>query len=291
MKICRFNQNRLGVVEGDTVADVSAALDALHLPRWPYPPGDPLLLHFDAVQASIIEALPGATRLDIDRVQFNSPITCPTKIMAVPANYRKHVEVDVNTDPGVDQGFHAKQLAGVERPIETYGLFIKANSSIVGPSEGITRILPERRTDHEIELCCIIGRKCRSVRREEALDHVAGYILGLDITIRGAEERSYRKSADTYTVLGPFMTTSDEIRDPADVEIWLEVNGRERQRSLVSAMTVDFPDIIAFASQFYTLYPGDVIMSGTPEGVGPIEAGDVISAGGTGLGRMTARVS
>ncbi len=290
MKLCHFAQGRLGLVDGEKVFDVTEALDVLPTQTWPLAIGDPLVSHLDALAARVSEVVRSSRSLPLKDVQLLSPIVSPSKVMAVPANYRKHVEIDVMRDPGVDQGVHAKQLEGVERPVETYGLFIKANSSIHGPSQGIARILPHRRTDHEAELAVVIGKTCRSVSPNEALGYVAGYTMGLDMTVRGSEDRSYRKSPDGYTILGPWLVTADEIPDPTQVQIWLDVNGKRRQSSSVAAMTVDIPDLVAFASAFYTLHPGDVILTGTPEGVGPVEPGDIIKVGGTGLGEMEVRV-
>lgn len=290
MRICHFAQGRLGLIDGEQVSDVTAALDVLPAQRWPLAIGDPLILHLDALTRRIAEVVHGARSLPLKDAQLLSPIVNPSKVMAVPANYSKHVEIDVMRDPGVDQGVHAKQLKGIERPVETYGLFIKANSSIHGPSQGIARILPDRRTDHEAELAVVIGKTCRSVLPGDALKYVAGYTMGLDMTVRGAEDRSYRKSADGYTILGPSLVTVDEIADPAKIEIWLDLNSLRRQSSSVGAMTVDVPGLVAFASAFYTLHPGDVILTGTPEGVGPVEPGDIIRVGGTGLGEMEVRV-
>ncbi len=290
MKLCHFAPGRLGLIEGERVLDVTEALDVLPTQTWPLAIGDPLILHLGALVTRISEISRNAKSLPLGAVQLLSPIVSPSKVMAVPANYRKHVEIDVMRDPGVDQGVHARQLEGVERPVETYGLFIKANSSIHGPAQGIPRILPSRRTDHEAELAVVIGKTCKSVSPDQALTYIAGYTMGLDMTVRGSEDRSYRKSADGYTILGPWLVTADEIPDPAQVQIWLDVNGKRRQSSSVSAMTVNIPDLVAFASAFYTLHPGDVILTGTPEGVGPVEPGDVIKAGGTGLGEMEVRV-
>ncbi|MBL4757292.1 MAG: fumarylacetoacetate hydrolase family protein [Rhizobiales bacterium] len=286
MKLCRFGEDRLGLVEDNMVRDVSAALDVIPSQRWPIAIGDPLITNFDAVLEKIKQIAGAAEALPLDEVQLQCPVTNPSKIMAAPANYRKHVEIDVK-DPGLDHGFHAKTLEGVERPVEKFGLFLKSNSSVIGPSESIKRILPDRRTDYEAELTVIIGKTCRSVSRDEAMDYIAGYTVGLDMSVRGTEDRSFRKSLDTYSVFGPWIVTADEIPDPAALEIWLEKNGEPQQRSSVGAMTVDIPDLIAFASAHYTLHPGDLIMTGTPEGVGPVVAGDVIKVGCSGIGQMT----
>src|SRR5207302_2075817 len=106
-------------------------------------------------------------------------------------------------------------------------------------------------------------------------EHVAGYCIGFDITVRGPEERSLRKSIDGYTVLGPWLVTADEVKDPAALDLELKVNGETRQRANTRDLIIPIPELIAFASSFYTLMPGDVLLTGTPEGVGPIGPGDV----------------
>lgn len=136
----------------------------------------------------------------------------------------------------------------------------------------------------------VIGRTASNVPRAEALDYVAGYCIGLDITIRGPEERSLRKSPDTYTVLGPWLTTADEVPDPGHLDFWLAVNGETRQRSNTSDLILGVPALIEFATSFYTLHPGDVIITGTPEGVGNIHPGDVMTAEIEGVGSMAVAV-
>ena len=290
MKLCRFNGDRLGLVEGDTVRDVTAALEAIPPVRWPIPLGDPLVVHLDALRTAVQRVRGAAQSLPVASVRLNSPLTNPSKVMAAPANYRLHVEQDTK-DAGVDQGVHRKALEGVERPTEKYGLFLKATSAIVGAAEGVQVILPERRTDHEVELAVVIGKPGHGIPRSEAMDHVAGYCIGLDMTVRGAEDRSFRKSPDTYTVLGPWLVTADEVPDPHALTMSLWVNGQRRQHSSTGAMTVDIPDLIAIASSMYTLHPGDVILSGTPEGVGPVLPGDTVRVACEGIGEMSFVVS
>jgi 2-keto-4-pentenoate hydratase/2-oxohepta-3-ene-1,7-dioic acid hydratase in catechol pathway len=136
----------------------------------------------------------------------------------------------------------------------------------------------------------VIGRKARNIDRGSALSHIAGYCIGLDMTIRGIEDRSFRKSCDTFTVLGPWLVTADEIPNPADLQLSLDVNGELRQRSSTAAMTVGIERMIELASANYTLYPGDVILTGTPEGIGPVAAGDMIVARCQGIGEMSVEV-
>jgi 2-keto-4-pentenoate hydratase/2-oxohepta-3-ene-1,7-dioic acid hydratase in catechol pathway len=174
--------------------------------------------------------------------------------------------------------------------IERVGLFLKATSSLAGASDAIPIRHPDRRTDHEIELAAIIGTKADRVTREDALKHVAGYCIGLDITVRGPEERSLRKSIDGYTVLGPYMVTADEVGDPSSLDLRLTVNGEPRQTANTRDLIIGVADLIVFASSFYTLMPGDVLLTGTPEGVGPIKPGETIDASITKLGSMQVKV-
>lgn len=290
MKLCRFNDNRLGLVEGDTVLDVTPALSAIPPMRWPLTPGDPLVTHLPAVITAVRHALADAPALPLSQVRLHSPMTSPSKVMAAPANYRLHVEQDTK-DAAVDHGVHRKALEGIERPAEKYGLFLKATSAIAGPHEGVAIILPERRTDHEVELAVVIGKAGHRISRTNAMSHVAGYCIGLDMTVRGTEDRSFRKSPDGYAVLGPWLVTADEIADPHALTLSLWINGERRQHSSTGAMTIDIPDLIAIASSFYTLHPGDVILTGTPEGVGPVLPGDVLRATCDGIGEMSLNIS
>ena len=148
----------------------------------------------------------------------------------------------------------------------------------------------DRRNDHEIELVAVIGKPARNVSVENALDYVAGYCIGLDMTVRGPEERSMRKSIDTYTVLGPWLTTADEIGDPHSLQLVLTVNGQPRQNNNTGNLLIKVRELIAWASTYYTLQPGDVFMTGTPDGVGPVVPGDTIDARIDKLGAISVKV-
>ncbi len=266
MRLCRFNNDRLGLVEGDEVLDVTAALDAIPAQRWPLPPGDLLIRHLDAVRARAESLRATARRMPLAGLHLNSPIANPTKIPAAPVNYKAH-EAEAAADPAT---FHGQQVARIQE----VGLFLKANSSLVGASDGVPINHPDRRTDHEIELAVIIGKQARKVSREEAMSHVAGYAIGLDMTLRGKQERSLRKSCDGFTVLGPWFVTADEIARPGALEMKLMVGNEMRQHANTRDLVIDIPDLIVMASSYYTLEPGDIIMTGTPEGVGPVKIGD-----------------
>ena len=174
-----------------------------------------------------------------------------------------------------DSAIHFQNQVG---EIERVGLFLKATSSLVGPSEGIALRFPDRRNDHEIELVVVIGRHADRVPASRALDHVAGYSIGLDMTVRGPEERSMRKSIDTYSVLGPMLVTRDEFGDPSGVALELTVNGEPRQAANTRDLVLSVPELIERASRYYTLQPGDLLYTGTPEGVAAVRPGDKITA-------------
>ena len=282
MRLCRFNDDRLGLVEDDVIRDVTGALDVLPQARWPFPKGDALIAHLDEVRAGAEALRAKVTPLPTNSVTLRSPVANPTKVVAAPVNYKKHLQEAID-DPETFSREHV-------RKIQETGLFLKAVSAIVGPSEGIYLRKTDRRNDHEIELAVVIGQVADRVSRENALDYVAGYMIGLDMTIRGPEERSLRKSIDSYCVLGPWMVTADEIPDPSGLSLELKVNGEVRQSANTKDLIIDVPGLIEFASSFYTLQPGDILMTGTPEGVGPVHPGDTIEAKIDQIGSMSVGV-
>ena len=282
MKICRFDDNRLGLVQGDSVLDVTAALDALPAYRYPLPRTDQLIENLDMLKPHILAAAKGAKALPLDQVKLLSPVANPGKVVAAPVNYKAHLEESRND---VEINFNRKVIE-----IQTIGLFLKATSSIVGASEGVAVSMPERRNDHEIELVAIIGKPARNVSKEDALNYVAGYCIGLDMTIRGQEERSMRKSLDTFTVLGPWMVTADEVGEPNSQQMVLTVNDEPRQNANTGDLIMNVRDLISWASTFYTLQPGDILMTGTPDGVNRVVPGDTIHATIEKIGGMKVKV-
>jgi len=282
MKLCRFDEDRLGVVEGDRVRDVTPALEALPRVSYPLPRLDPLIANLALVRERIAAVITSAPRRPLAEVRLLSPVANPGKIAAAPVNYRKHLD-EARGDPAIH---HQNQVGEIQR----VGLFLKATSSLVGPSEGVAVQHPDRRNDHEVELAVVIGKAGRNIARASAMEYVAGYCIGLDMTVRGPEERSLRKSVDSYTVLGPCFVTADELRDPTRLELSLSVNGEPRQKANTRDLILGIPELIAFATSFYTLHPGDVLLTGTPEGVGPVQAGDRMLAEIEGIGRMEVAV-
>lgn len=283
MRICRFNDNRLGLVIGDEIADVTPVLDQLPAFRWPLPRHDVLIDALADLRPALLGAAEKAPRFNMADVRLLSPVANPGKLIAAPVNYMAHVE-ESQQDAGINFG---SDVTFIDR----YALFLKATSSLVGAGEGVEIHHDDgRRTDHEVELALVIGKTARNVSEAEALDYVAGYTIGLDITIRGTEDRSYRKSLDTFSVLGPWLVTPDELGSPDALGLSIQVNGEPRQNANTRDLIWGVAKLISVASHAYTLHPGDVIFTGTPEGVAPIQRGDVMHAEIENIGAMDVQV-
>ena len=245
-------------------------------------PGDLVIGNLDRLKPAMEDALASAAANPVGEVRFLSPVQQPTKIIGVPVNYHNHVveaESDVQTFSDRFRG-----------SIEQQGFFLKATSALVGAGEGITLRFPDRRNDHEMELGVVIGQRVSNIAADEAMSAIAGYAIALDMVVRGPEDRSLRKSGDSYAVLGPWLVTADEVPDPETLDFSLHVNGELRQASNTRQMIMRIADQIAFASRFYTLHPGDIIMTGTCEGVGPVKPGDVITCGIQDIGQMSVAI-
>lgn len=282
MRLCRFGDGRLGVVDGSLVRDVTKALDVLPSHRYPLPTHDVLIANLDEVKRRIADIQKEAPTLPLASVSLLSPVANPGKIVAAPLNYQAHVE-EYKDDPQLNQ-----QKFG--QSIQSTALFLKATSSLVGPGQGVEARHRDRRTDHEVELVVVIGRTASRVARDKALQYVAGYAVGLDMTIRGTEDRSFRKSLDTFSVVGPWLVTADEIADPNALDLSVSINGEIRQQANTRQMILDVPALIELASAYYTLQPGDLLFTGTPEGVSPVQPGDRIVATVESVGTMTVDV-
>lgn len=284
MKIAIYDDGKLGLVQDGMVHDVSAALAVL--PQgdrpWLASPGDLLIRHLEPLKAAMAAALPGSAAKPVAEARFLSPVQHPSKIIGVPVNYHEHV-VEAESDVAT----FSDRFRG---SIEQQGFFLKAVSALVGPGEGITLRFPDRRNDHEMELGVVIGRTASNIGVDEALSVIAGYAIALDMVVRGPEDRSLRKSGDSYAVLGPWLVTADEVADPQALDFFLNVNGAARQASNTGRMIMSIAEQIAYASRFYTLLPGDIIMTGTCEGVGPVVPGDTITCGITGIADMTVAI-
>jgi 2,4-diketo-3-deoxy-L-fuconate hydrolase len=277
VKLCRFNDDRLGVIEGDEVLDVSAALEVLPAVRWPYPAGDAICTHWATIRPAIEAATPGADRHDLAAVALRSPVANPGKIIGIARN-RKSLEAE-NLNFGTIS-------ANTRKDSDPIFMFIKANSALAGSSDGVQLRFTDRRNDPEAELTIVIGVGGTDIAYDDALDHVLGYTIGIDMTLRGKESQSSRKSIDSYALIGPCVATLDEIPDPDSLGFSLSINGAEIQRSNTSELAFDIRSLIAHASTFYTLHPGDIIMAGTPVGFEPVHAGDTMDVDFEGIGSM-----
>jgi 2-keto-4-pentenoate hydratase/2-oxohepta-3-ene-1,7-dioic acid hydratase in catechol pathway len=281
MRLCRFDRDRLGLVEGETVVDITELFD--RSPSWPGPPGDWIIRQAVEMGPDLAARAAGRAARPLAEVRLESPVAQPGKIIGAPINYRAHIE-EAHADQGIGFGRSFADL-------KDHGLFLKANSSLIGPSEEVRLRFPERRSDHEVELVVVIGREASQVPRERALEHVFGYAIGLDMTVRGPEWPVFRKSADTYAVLGPWIVTADEIPDPGALDLSLSVSGELRQSANTRQLIHDVPALVEYASSFYSLQPGDLIYTGTPEGVSQVQPGDVMDCEIEAIGHMQVRVA
>ncbi len=227
-----------------------------------------LIERWDSLGGDVALAADSPGAIDLASVRLLAPQPRPRLIAAAPVNYRRHQQ-EMGGENGVYPGL-------VAHTIETYAGFVKASSSITGPSGAIELPFDDRRVDHEAELGVVMGRTTRQVHRDEAFDHIFGYVPLLDITLRGDEDRSFRKSFDTFTPIGPAIVTADEVPDPDALEIRLTVNGELRQHASTRDLIYGVARLVELYSGAMTLQPGDVIATGTPEGVGQIAPGDEV---------------
>jgi len=281
VRLCRFDNNRLGIVEGGEVLDVTKALSVIPEQRWPIAQGDPLIANLKRVIAAAKKLAPKAKKRPIAKVRLLSPVPNPSKIIGAPINYDDHIAESIK-DPGIAQG-----RTNIQRGIGEWGLFLKANSSLIGFGEQIRLRWPDRRNDHEVELALVIGRRGSRIPKEKALEYVCAYSIGLDMTVRGPELQCFRKSIDTYSVLA----TADEIADTNNLDLSIRVNGEVKQDSNTKYLVYNVERLIEFGSAMYTLHPGDVIMTGTPAGVSPVKPGDTLHAYVQGVGEGDIRIA
>lgn len=219
-----------------------------------------------------------------DTVRRGPVVARPSKIVCIGLNYADHA-----------------RETGAKIPDEPI-IFFKASSALCGPDDDLVLPRGSVKTDWEVELAIVIGRRARYVSLEDAPAHVAGYALHNDYSERQDQlERggqwSKGKSQDTYAPLGPFLATPDEVGDPQELAMWLKVNGESKQSSSTRQMVFGVPALVSYLSRFMTLLPGDVISTGTPPGVGLgfdppqfLKAGDVVELGIEKLGTQRQRV-
>lgn len=278
MQIVVYGDQRVGLLRAGAVVEVTDLMGAGSA-DWPPVFLSRAIAGFDRLRPRLEEALRTRSTIPLDGIQLHAPVPFPSKVIAAPANYRLHIdEARQQFNPGI----HA---------IDKYGVFLKAPSSIVGPGATIELPFADRRTDHEVELGVVIGRTARDVNRADAMRYVFGYTGVMDITVRGDEDRSTRKSFDSFTPVGPALVTADEIPDPGALRLQLWVNGERRQNGNTRDMIWNVPTLIEYASHVMTLYPGDLFTTGTPDGVGPLAPGDEVTMEVERIGRMTVTVT
>ncbi|WP_432182406.1 fumarylacetoacetate hydrolase family protein [Streptomyces sp. NBC_00063] len=261
MRIARFGDDRIGLVRDGRVLDVTDQL-AARLPLGPYSLVRRLIADFAAARP-LLEELAGEAEpmawLPLDQVRLRVPVPDPTKIVAAPVNYRDH-QAEMNED------FHIGAL----------GFFLKSPSLLLDPGGTVRLPYSDRRFDHEAEFALVVGRRARHVTPAQALSHIFGYTGLMDITMRGGEGRSTRKSFDTFTPMGPWLVTANELGSPDDVGLELTVNGTLRQKANTQDLIWSAARFLAYASTVTVFEPGDVVTTGTPAGVAPVQDGDAV---------------
>ena len=277
MKLVRFGEigkERPGVLDKDGhVRDLSAHVKDIS--------GDVLsddsLKRLSELDAASLPRMP-------DGVRLGAPVATPSKFIAIGLNYSDHA-------------------AEVGMPLPTEPIiFLKAVTSICGPNDPVEKPRGSTKLDWEVELGVVIGKRAKYVDEAAAMSHVAGYCLGNDVSERNFQtERQGQwtkgKSHDTFGPLGPWLVTKDEIPDSQNLKMWLDVNGERQQTGTTATMVFQVPKIVAYVSQFMTLLPGDVIITGTPPGVGSgkkpprfLKEGDVVTLGVEGLGTQRQQI-
>lgn len=292
MRLVVFNDYRIGVLDGDTVRDVSGVV-----PQWQS--GDKramnrLIAGWDSLRSKVTEEAKKAKGVPLSNVQLKAPVPAPTHLLAAPSNYRAHHEEMASGAAGVAV---SSQRTGKRQTAEELGFFMKAVGSITGPQEPIElplKTYPTRRFDHEGEIAFVIGKPARGVSPEKAVDYIFGYTMMIDATMRNSAERSeervQRKSFASFSPMGPCVVTADEAGPWQKLSVKLFLNGEQKQHALATDMIVDIPNLLSRASHVMPLEPGDVYTTGSPAGVSPIAVGDKVIVEGDGIGKMALNV-
>jgi 2-keto-4-pentenoate hydratase/2-oxohepta-3-ene-1,7-dioic acid hydratase in catechol pathway len=266
------------ITEDDGVVDIARASDGV------LPASMLEVLQLDGWLSELTDLMASSPDADhpLDGVTLHAPIIRPGKILAAAGNYQAHI----------DEGGGAK----VDKSRRTPRIFIKPSSSLVGHDEPLMLPMVSDEIDWELELAVVIGKTAREVSADDAMSHVGGYTILNDISARsmnwGIEDREVHawdgffdwlagKWVDTFAPTGPWIVTADEIDDPYDLQLTLELNEEVTQNASTGTMIFDCSDLISFISRFTTLQPGDIIATGTPAGVGAakgryLRAGDVM---------------
>jgi len=285
MKLASFDDYRVGVMSDAGLVDVTDLLPAF-LAELPAQRINWLITHWHELREQIGDRVRHGTALDPNGVRLLPANPGASQLFAAPANYRKHIGE-----------LKERAVTSGGRSAREQGFFLKAVASLTG--SGTVLRLPrnsQRRFDHESELAVVIGREARNVPRERAMEYVFGYSCLIDATMRiekgvGEEERTMRKSFDTFTPLGPYLVTADEVGDASELSNRLWVNDVLKQEANTRDMIVDIPELIEMVSSVLTLRPGDIIATGTPEGVGQMSPGDTVTMEIERVGRLSVKVA
>ena len=272
MKLVMFNDFTPGVLDGNRVVDISAAVsDIPHMSPQELMSG--IIADFDSLRANIEDLVSSSDGTDRSEVRLRPPLPKPTQIVAMAANYMEH---------------------GAREAPAPINAFLKSSNSIIG--DGDTLVLPDAPAaifHHEAELGVVIGAEAAHVASADAYQYIFGYVNFIDGSARGLGGNSFfqGKSWDTFGPVGPCIVTADEIDDPQNINIRLWVNGRLRQDFSTSDMAYDIARCIEWASGITTLEPGDILATGTNhQGLGAIQDGDVIEMHTDGLDKLTISV-
>jgi 2-keto-4-pentenoate hydratase/2-oxohepta-3-ene-1,7-dioic acid hydratase in catechol pathway len=275
MKIASYHarggDSSVGIVVADGVVDARSAISI------PVVPGlSPMRRLLLGATEPLQDALAGVTGpvIPFSEIEFEALVPDPGKVIAAPVNYLDH-------QAEMDQDYH----------VDALGVFLKAPTSVLASGGTVRLPYVDRRFDQEGELAVVIGRTGSHVSAADALEYVAGYSALLDVTMRGGEDRSTRKSFDTFTPVGPWLVTPDEAGVPEDMRLRCWVAGELRQDADVSDLIWGVQKLIEYASSVMVLKPGDIITTGTPAGVGRIDDGDSLAVEITNLGRLEVTVS
>jgi 2-keto-4-pentenoate hydratase/2-oxohepta-3-ene-1,7-dioic acid hydratase in catechol pathway len=274
MRIATYNDARIGVVgKDDTIVDIGDLLQQYD-PLGPEDLLPDLITHFEDLQSELESRAAAGSGTPLSQVRLRSPITRPTKIVCLIGNYRE----------------------GTDRPIQILDIFFKSPEGIVG--DGDTVILPPHQASifhHEAELALVIGREAKDLSESEAMDAIFGYTVYNDVSARGLGRSGINsflgKSFDTFAGFGPWIVTKDEIPDPYNLHISVDVNGERRQDYSTSDIERPIHELMTYISSVTTLHPGDVICCGTNhQGLGSMQDGDAVVTSVSGIGSFTLHV-
>ena len=276
MKLATFDDDRVGLVVGDEVLDLTDVVRGLAPATGSTHATSTMrrLIERWSDVRPLLDDPSGLPRHRLADVALGAPVPDPSKVVAAPVNYVDHMDE-------MNQAGHVSSL----------GIFLKAPSSVVGPDSVVRLPYDDRRFDHEGELALVVGRTARHVAEDEAESYVFGYTGLLDMTMRGGEDRSTRKSFDTFTPMGPWLVTPDEVGSSSAVDLRLTVDGVQRQHAGTGDLIWGVAKLIAYASSVMTLHPGDVLTTGTPAGVGPVSDGSRVRLELSGIGVLEVSVS